>query len=149
MQRSQTRYFTVVANFVPSDGQLDRLETQGLRNELVGLKTEDLMEHHEESGKFLLSVADREDRMKFVHRALVVVTALLISHRMPEVAAAKEDTEADRLLQSAILAGPMARGDEHPSKFETVLQHMDSGVALFDGAGNLRFLNVQMSRMLQ
>ncbi|TVX98298.1 two-component system sensor histidine kinase NtrB [Cohnella terricola] len=39
--------------------------------------------------------------------------------------------------------------EKRPNRFETVLQHMDSGVALFDGTGNLRFVNMQMSKVLQ
>lgn len=72
---------------------------------------------------------------------------LLISLRLPEGAAAREQSGAERLLQDAIHTVP--NEEEKPNKFETVLQHMDSGVALFDDAGNLRFLNVQMSRLLQ
>jgi signal transduction histidine kinase len=149
MEGWKTRYFPVLAEFVRSGGPIDRPETQQLRRELKGLRAEDILEHHEESVKFLLSVADPEDRMTFVHRSLLFITEFLISLRLPEEAAAREDSDADRLLLSAMHTAPMAMEDEHPNKFETVLQHMDSGVALLDGAGNLRFLNVQMSRMLQ
>jgi signal transduction histidine kinase len=143
----RTRYFPILAEFVRSGGQFVRPETKALWRELSNLPIDDILEHHEESVRFLLSYADPEDRMTFVHRSLLFITELLISLRLPEDAAAREETDADRLTLSAIHTAPME--EEHPNKFETVLQHMDSGVALFDGAGNLRFLNVQMSRMLQ
>jgi signal transduction histidine kinase len=143
----RTRYFPILAEFVRGGGQLVRPETKALWRELNDLSTDEILEHHEESVKFLLSYADPEDRMTFVHRSLLFITELLISLRLPEVVSAREETDADRLTLSAIHTAPMEEG--LPNKFETVLQHMDSGVALFDGAGNLRFLNVQMSRMLQ
>jgi signal transduction histidine kinase len=143
----RTRYFPILAEFVRCGGQFVRPETKALWRELSDLPTDDILEHHEESVKFLLSYAEPEDRMTFVHRSLLFITELLISLRLPEDAAAREETDADRLTLSAIQTAPME--EEHPNKFETVLQHMDGGVALFDSAGNLRFLNVQMSRMLQ
>ncbi|WP_239614868.1 ATP-binding protein [Cohnella mopanensis] len=145
----RTRYFPILAEFVRSGGQIVRPETKELWRELSDLPTDDILEHHEESVKFLLSYVEPEDRMTLVHRSLLFITELLMSIRLPEGAAAMEEAETERLLlsTSAIHSAPME--DEHPNKFETVLQHMDSGVALFDGAGNLRFLNVQMSRMLQ
>ncbi|RED63816.1 ATP-binding protein [Cohnella lupini] len=145
----RTRYFPILAEFVRSGGQFVRPETKELWRELADLPTNEILEQHEECVKFLLSYAEPEDRMTFVHRSLLFITELLISLRIPEEAAATEETETERLMRtaSAIHSAPMEEG--HPNKFETVLQHMDSGVALFDGAGNLRFLNVQMSRMLQ
>jgi signal transduction histidine kinase len=145
----RTRYFPILAEFVRGGGPVVRPETKELWKELSDLPTDDIMEHHEESVRFLLSYADPEDRMTFVHRSLLFITELLISVRLPEGAAAREEADAERFLlsASAIHSAPME--EEHPNKFETVLQHMDTGVALFDGAGNLRFLNVQMSRMLQ
>jgi signal transduction histidine kinase len=149
MDRWKTRYFPILAEFVRSGGQFVRPETKELWKELSDLPTDDILEHHEESVKFLLSFADPEDRMTFVHRSLLFITELLISLRLPEGAATRDEADTERVLLSASAIQSMPMEDEHPNKFETVLQHMDSGVALFDGAGNLRFMNVQMSRMLQ
>jgi signal transduction histidine kinase len=147
MEGWKTRYFPILAEFVRSGGQFVRPETKALSEELSELSTDDILEHHEDSVKFLLSFADPDDRMTYVHRSLLFITELLISLRHPEGAAAREEADPNSVLLSALHMFPME--EERPNKFETVLQHMDSGVALFDGAGNLRFLNVQMSRMLQ
>ncbi|WP_373229139.1 ATP-binding protein [Cohnella sp.] len=147
MEGWRTRYFPILAEFVRNGGQFDRPETKDLWRGLSNLPTDDILEHHEESVKFLLSYAEPEDRMTYVHRSLLFITELLISLRLPEGAATREEADTDRLLLNAIHTVPINK--EKPNKFETVLQHMDSGVALFDGAGNLRFLNVQMSRLLQ
>ncbi|TFE28125.1 ATP-binding protein [Cohnella luojiensis] len=145
----RARYFPILAEFVRSGGEIVRPEIKELWRELCDLPTDDILEHHEECVKFLLSYAEPEDRMTFVHRSLLFITELLVSLRIPEGAAAREEAETERILLSASAIHTAPMGDEQPNKFETVLQHMDSGIALFDGAGNLRFLNVQMSRMLQ
>ncbi|BBI32159.1 ATP-binding protein [Cohnella abietis] len=145
----KTNYFPVLAEFVRNGGPIVRPETKKLWQEVSQLPVDDILEHHEESVKFLLSCAEPEDRMTFVHRSLLFITELLISLRLPEGSAAREEADTDPLFLSASAIHTAPMEEEHPNKFETVLQHMDTGVALFDTAGNLRFLNVQMSRMLQ
>lgn len=152
MERWRTLYLPILAEFVRHGGEVARADLDTLKHALQDIPADAIMDHHEESVKFLLSYADPEDRMTFVHRSLLFITELLIAKRLPEIAATSEDSHpevnTERLLMSAAMsAAPIE--EERPNKFETVLQHMDSGVALFDTAGNLRFLNVPMSRMLQ
>ena len=149
MDSWRTRYFPILAEFVRSKGRIVRLDAKELWVELRELPTDDILEHHEESVKFLLSCAESEERISLVHRSLMFITELLIALRLPEGSVAREEADVNqlRLSTSAIHLAQME--EEHPNKFETVLQHLDSGVALFDSAGNLRFLNVQMSKMLQ
>ncbi|MDB4867635.1 MAG: domain S-box protein [Cohnella sp.] len=148
MEDWRTHYFPALAEFARNSGADIRCQTAELRKELYGVNTDDILKHHEESVRFLLSYADPEDRMTLVHRSLLFLTELLIAVRMPEEAAAREESSEEPIRSAALHAAPI--GDEpRPNKFETVLQLMDSGIALFDGAGNLRFLNVQMSRFLQ
>ncbi|MFC5701993.1 ATP-binding protein [Cohnella faecalis] len=143
----RTRYTPILAEFVRSGGNDAYAETVDLRRELKDVPTKDIVEHHDETVRFLLSYAEPEDRMTLVHRSLLFITDILFAIRMPEVAVAREQPEADRLRIAALNSVPLE--ESAPNKFETVLQHMDSGIALFDSAGNLRFLNVQMSKLLQ
>jgi len=146
MEGWKTRYFPILADFVREGRLFARPDIERLHQELTGTPVDEVLAHHEDCVKFLLSYAEPEDRMMFVHRSLLFITELLVSLRAP-VSAAREDEDTERLVLSAI--GSVSMDDERPNKFETVLQHMDSGVALFDRAGILRFVNVQMSRMLQ
>ncbi|RED66417.1 ATP-binding protein [Cohnella phaseoli] len=123
----KARYFPILAEFAQSGGNAVRAETQQLSNELIGLPTSVILRHHEESVQFLLSNAEPKERITVVQRSLTFITDLLVSLRAPEAAAE----------------------EARSNKFETVLQHMDSGVALFDAEGNLRFVNVQMSKLLK
>jgi signal transduction histidine kinase len=151
MDRWRTLYLPILAEFVHKGGDHARADLDSLRQALKDIPADIIMEHHEESVKFLLSYADPEDRMTFVHRSLLFITELLIV-LLPDSAAASEephpDVNTERLLITAAMKS-VPINEERPNKFETVLQHMDSGVALFDNAGNLRFLNVPMSRTLQ
>jgi signal transduction histidine kinase len=148
MESWKTLYFPALAEFVRHGGSDMRAEPRELRKELSGTGTDEILKHHEESVRFLLSYADPEDRMTLVHRSLLFLTELLLAHRMQEGAAAREDSSEDPLRSAALHAVPIGN-EPPPNKFETVLQLMDSGIGLFDTAGNLRFLNVQMSRFLQ
>ncbi|MFC5402705.1 ATP-binding protein [Cohnella soli] len=143
------KYFPVLADFVRNGGHGSRTQSEQLRIELCCRPAAEILEHHEESVKLLLSNAEPEDRLTFVHRSLLFITELLLSLRSADSAATRENAEAEQLLLRANVVHSVSIEDERSSKFETVLQQMDSGVALFDGAGTLRFLNVQMSRLLQ
>jgi len=143
----KTRYFSILAGFIRTDGHKFPAETRELGLQLVGLSAAVVLEHHEECVKLLLANAEPEDRMTIVHRSLLFITELFILWRMPEASAAREETE--RLLLRARTLHSEQMETERPNRFETVLQHMDSGVALFDGSGNLRFVNMQMSKVLQ
>lgn len=145
MQRWGLRYFPALAIYAMGGGQHSR-EMAGLRNELSGIATDDILRLHEESVRLLLSNADTEDRMNLMHRSLLFLMELLASLQVPEVAAGRE-IDADRLTETALES--ISAEEERPDKFETVLQHMDSGIALFGADGHLRFLNLQMAKLLQ
>ncbi|WEK55135.1 MAG: ATP-binding protein [Candidatus Cohnella colombiensis] len=149
MGRWRTHYFPVLAEFVRNEREDMRNEIKNLRNELHSVATDEILEHHEESVKFLLSYTGPEDRVTFVHRSLLFITELLLSLRFNEGAAAEESPNLEQRSILSVAMNTTPTEEDRPNKFETVLQHMDSGVALFDVAGNLRFVNVQMSRMLQ
>lgn len=139
------RYFPALAEFALGEGGQGK-EIADLRLELLGVPTEAILRHHEESVRLLLSNADIEDRMTLMHRSLLFLVEILASLRLPEAAAGKE-LDDDRLKAAMVDSVPIA--EEKPSRFETVLQHMDSGIALFSADGQLRFLNVQMAKLLQ
>ncbi|XID93219.1 ATP-binding protein [Paenibacillaceae bacterium WGS1546] len=149
MNGLMTSYFPILAEFVRSGGTPMRMETDELRLELSGWPLDDVLKHHEECVYDLLSYAEPEDRLKIVHRSLLFMTEIALSSRWKESAAAREDRETEQLLFSASASHATRLEEERPTRFETVLQHMDSGVALFDESGNLRFVNVQMSKLLQ
>ncbi len=145
----KTRYFPILAEFARRGGHVVQPDTKELMSAMIGLPASVILRHHEESVKFLLSCAEPEDRMTLVHWSLLFITELLVSLRLPDAAASREQRETDKLLYSASAIHSEHMDETRSNKFETVLQHMDSGIALFDAAGNLRFVNVQMSKLLK
>mgnify|MGYP002402174763 CR=1 FL=1 len=146
----KTRYFPILAEFVRSGTHVVRPETRELWDELCGVPASSILKHHDESVKFLLSYSEPEDRMAIVHRSLLFIAELLVSIRSSaETAASGEEAEEEKLHYGARAMHSELMSEFHSNKFENVLQHMDSGVALFDSGGNLRFVNVQMSKLLQ
>lgn len=147
MEEWRAHYFPLLAEFVRHGGHDFRGSTEKLRREMEDVSTDHILKHHEESLRFLLSYAEPEDQMKVVHRSLLFITELLSALRVPESVATREQPDNEILRLAEFNIAPLH--ETSSSKFETVLQHMDSGVALFDGVGNLRFLNVQMARLLR
>jgi PAS domain S-box len=147
MKRWETRYFSALVVFVMSNEDSSGRNLAELRSWLQGISTDDILKYHEESVRMLLSNAEDEDRMSIMHRSLLFLMEVISVLKLPETAATTEDIDPERLKDAVIDSIPIEY--EPASKFETVLQHMDTGVALFDSDGYLRFLNVQMARVLQ
>ncbi|CAM3823227.1 ATP-binding protein [Cohnella lubricantis] len=145
MEGWEARYFPALANFVLFEGSQGK-EIADLRLELLGVPTDVILRQHEESVRILLLNAEMEDRMTVIHRSLLFLVEILAALRLPEAAADREE-DHDQLKAALVQALPIP--GEKPSQFETVLQHMDSGIALFSADGRLRFLNVQMAKLLQ
>ncbi|RUS45467.1 nitrogen regulation protein NR(II) [Cohnella sp. AR92] len=147
MYRWETRYFATLVAFVMGNEEANDRKMAELQTWLQNTSTEDMLKYHEDSVRMLLSNAEDEDRMSIMHRSLLFLMEVISALKQSEGAATVEDRDSDRLKEAVIDSIPIEHGP--PSKFETVLQHMDTGVALFGSDGHLRFLNVQMARLLQ
>ncbi|MDI4647162.1 two-component system sensor histidine kinase NtrB [Cohnella hashimotonis] len=147
MEKWRTRYFPVLVEYVLHEDTREGYDLSELLDLLNGVPAEHIFEQHEENVRLLVSHADSEDRLALMHRSLLFLHEILGSHTCSESAAAKEEHLPEDLIQAAAKAIPLQ--EERPSRFETVLQHLDSGIALFEPGGTLRFLNVPMARLLQ
>ncbi len=147
MEVWKTHYFQSLVDFVCSGARDDRLNTKRLAAVMNGAGEEEILRVHEESVFYLFSCAEPEDRMTLAHRSLLFITDLLLARRGAEVAAGEEPHDLEPVVSAALQAVPL-EDFSSANKFETVLQYMDSGIALFDEAGTLRFLNVQLARFL-
>jgi PAS domain S-box-containing protein len=101
-----------------------------------------------ESNKWLLTAhSDDDDRNIPVDTSQLFFNQwALTSVGVSEMAAAHEFSASEPDI-------PVTRETESvstpsPRKFETMLQQLDNGIALFDETGRLRFLNIQMARYL-
>ncbi|THF73172.1 two-component system sensor histidine kinase NtrB [Cohnella fermenti] len=147
MTRWETRYFSALVVFVMGGDDTIGKSLTELRPSLQDIPTDDMLKYHEESVRMLLSNAEDEDRMSIMHRSLLFLMEAISVLNVFETAATAEEGHPDRLREAVVEAIPVE--SERAGKFETVLQHMDTGIALFDSYGHLRFLNLQMARFLQ
>lgn len=147
MERWRTRYFPILVEYVLHEDTREGYDLSELLGLLIGVPAEDIFEHHEENVRLLVSHADSDDRVELMHRSLLFLHQILGSLQLSEAAAAREEHLPEEWREAAAKAVPLQ--EEKPSRFETVLQHLDSGIALFEPGGTLRFLNVPMARLLQ
>ncbi|MEK0317365.1 two-component system sensor histidine kinase NtrB [Cohnella sp. 56] len=147
MERWRTRYFPILAEYVLHVDKREEDDLNELLELLAGVPVEHIFEQHEDNVRLLVSHADSEDRLALMHRSLLFLHEIMGSRSLSETAAAKEEPLSEDWRQAAAKAVPLQ--EEKPSRFETVLQHLDSGIALFEPGGTLRFLNVPMARLLQ
>lgn len=147
MEVWKTHYFQILADFVRVGARGGRHDMKRLSADMNGASEETILRHHEESVCFLFSNAEPEDRMTLAHRSPLFLAELMFARRAAETAAAGEPPDPEPVVSAALQAVSL-EDLSSTNKFETVLQHMDSGIALLDEAGTLRFMNVQLSRFL-
>lgn len=148
MEMWKAHYFPLLTEFALKSGNGPSGSLAELCRSSADVPTQEIMARHRESVRFLLSNTDPEDRMDILHRSLSFLSQLFARLHLQETAATKSSF---RHADSDATPVPAERPaiEDKPNRFEEVLQHMDTGVAIFDKYGVLRFLNVQMSRMLQ
>ncbi len=149
MEMWKAHYFPPLTGFAlkggndPKDGLAEHCRSS------ADAPTREITGRHQESVRFLPSSTDPEDRMNVLHRSLSFLSQLSARFHPQETAATKSSFQHADDDASPVPPECCSVVEDKPNRFEEVLQHMDTGVAIFDKCGVLRFLNVQMSRMLQ
>jgi PAS domain S-box-containing protein len=107
---------------------------------------EEIILLHEESMKELISHVSFEEALHFYHKSFIFLTELIVSSRDSHNFEQRNEqvlTELRELLDKTEQSLSSVK-----IKYENVLQHMDSGIALFDQEGYLSFANVKMGQFL-
>lgn len=153
MQAIRKRYFPALAEYIRGGKEASLQHANELGKQLYGFNQEEIIAVHEECMEELAANVEAKDAVKLYHRSFLFLMELLVACRFKlEVSAdgeLYEPTSAQKLIEMREL---MLRSDRSfekvKNKYENVLQHMDSGIALFDSDGILSFINVQMARLL-
>lgn len=153
MQAIRKRYFPALAEYIRGGKEASLQHANELGKQLYGINQEEIIAVHEECMEVLAANVEARDAVKLYHRSFLFLMELLVACRSKlEVSAdgeLHEPTSAQKLMEMREL---MLRSDRSfekvKNKYENVLQHMDSGIALFDSDGILSFINVQMARLL-
>ncbi|AQZ47528.1 ATP-binding protein [Paenibacillus larvae] len=109
---------------------------------LTAYLPEDLIAMHEECMLSIIRHADAEEALRMYHKSFLFLMELIAYCRIGSREAAAATDWRELLLQSEHSARTVK------SKYENVLQHMDSGIALFDQDGYLTFANVKLGQFL-
>lgn len=146
MQAIRKRYFPALADYIRSGKEASLFHANELGKELYGINPEEIIAVHEECIQSLVANVDSEEAVRLYNRSFVFLMEIMVACRFrlpPDMSTEQKFTEMREMLFRSNRSFEMVK-----NKYENVLQHMDSGIALFDSDGILSFINVQMAKLL-
>lgn len=146
MQAIRKRYFPALAEYLRSRSEESLFRAGELGRELDGFNPEELIAMHEESLQKLVANVESEEALQLYNRSFLFLIELMVAVRYEASADRSIEqrfTEMREMLFRSNRSFEMVK-----NKYENVLQHMDSGIAIFDSDGILSFINVQMAKLL-
>ncbi|XEC93669.1 ATP-binding protein [Paenibacillus tarimensis] len=144
MPAIRSRYFPALAEYIRSGSEDSLYKASELGKLLHGMHPEEILAIHEETMQILVANVESEEALKLYNRSFMFLIELMVAYRFRV-----QPGDADQFNQMRELLVQSNRSTQHvKSKYENVLQHMDSGIAIFDSEGILSFVNLQMARMM-
>ncbi|MCU6711158.1 ATP-binding protein [Paenibacillus sp. J5C_2022] len=153
MQAIRKRYFPALAEYIRGGKDASLSQAKELGRQLYGFNPEEIISLHEECIQSLAANVDYKEAIQLYHRSFIFLMELMVTCRFKmEIAADRsfpEQTMDQKFSEMREMLFLSNRSFEKvKNKYENVLQHMDSGIALFDSDGILSFINVQMAKLL-
>ncbi|WP_168121021.1 ATP-binding protein [Paenibacillus sp. HB172176] len=153
MQAIRKRYFPALADYIRGGKDASLHQANELGKQLQGMNPEDIIAVHEDCIQALAANVNSKEAVQIYHRSFVFLMELMVACRFKmEVAANGEmvkSAEEQRFSEMReMLFKSNLSFEKVKNKYENVLQHMDSGIALFDSEGILSFINVQMAKLM-
>ncbi|CAM4340329.1 ATP-binding protein [Paenibacillus tarimensis] len=146
MQAIRKRYFPALAEYIRNGNEASLYEATELGKMLHGIHPEEIVALHEETMQTLVSNVESEEALELYNRSFIFLIELMVAYRFrvqPDEPEDKRYSDMREMLFRSHLSFQSVK-----SKYENVLQHMDSGIALFDSEGLLSFINLQMAKIL-
>ncbi|NBC71490.1 ATP-binding protein [Paenibacillus sacheonensis] len=146
MQAIRMRYFPALAEYIRSGSEASLFEATEIGKLLENIHPEDIIAVHEESMQMLVANVDSDEALRLYSRSFIFLIELMVAFRFrlqPEQTSEQRFSEMRDMMLRSHRSFRMVK-----NKYENVLQHMDSGIAIFDGEGMLSFINVQMAKLL-
>ncbi|BBH24840.1 hypothetical protein Back11_61850 [Paenibacillus baekrokdamisoli] len=146
MQAIRKRYFPALAEYIRSGSEASLFEATEIGKLLHGIHPEDIIAIHEESMQMLVANVESEEALRLYSRSFIFLIELMVAFRFrlqPDQTPEQRFSEMRDMLLNSHRSFRMVK-----NKYENVLQHMDSGIAIFDGDGILSFINLQMAKLL-
>jgi PAS domain S-box-containing protein len=146
MHPIRKRYFPALAEYIRSGSEASLFEATEIGKLLHGIHPEDIIAIHEESMQMLVANVESEEAINLYSRSFIFLIELMVAFRFrlqPDQTPEQRFSEMRDMLLNSHRSFRMVK-----NKYENVLQHMDSGIAIFDGDGILSFVNLQMAKLL-
>ena len=146
MQAIRKRYFPALAEYIRSGSEASLFEATEIGKLLHGIHPEDMIAIHEEAMQTIVANVESEEVLNLYSRSFIFLIELMVAYRFrlqPDQTPEQRFNEMRDMLLSSHRSFRMVK-----NKYENVLQHMDSGIAIFDGDGILSFINLQMAKLL-
>ncbi|WP_270169368.1 ATP-binding protein [Paenibacillus sp. SYP-B4298] len=145
MQTIRKRYFPALAEFVRSGSEVSLFQATEIGRQLHGVHPEEIIKVHEETLRVIAANMESEEALRLYNQSFIFLTELLVAYRFR---AQPGDSREFNMMKELLYNSN--RSTEHvKNKYENVLQHMDSGIAIFDSEGMLSFVNLQMAKLME
>lgn len=153
MQAIRKRYFPALAEYIRGGKEASLIHANELGKQLYGVNPEEIIAIHEECIQSVAVNVDSKEAIQLYNRSFVFLMELMMAYRFKLDPAATDgsldQTTEQKITEMREMLFRSNRSTEKvKNKYENVLQHMDSGIALFDNDGILSFINVQMAKLL-
>jgi len=148
MQAIRNLYFPALAEYSLNGTEASLKQAGEIGIALRGINPEHIIAIHEECMQSLVVNVESEKALQLYKRSFVFLMEIMLAcntqpQSQPVQKMEKQFNEMRELLYRSNRSFEMVK-----NKYENVLQHMDSGIAIFDSEGILSFINVQMAKLL-
>ena len=141
----QKKYYLILSDYVRSR-EVSLYRKQELGRCLQSLSPEVISSIHDKALQLLLEDKMTGEPSIVYRRSTTLLVELMTEYKtrsFPQQSSDETFNEMKELLFKSNRSTQLMK-----DKYENVLQHMDSGIALFDKEGLLTFVNLQMARIL-
>jgi PAS domain S-box len=146
MHSIRKRYFPALAEYIRGGEEQSLYKASALGKDMQSFNPEEIIAVHEESIQYLAANVESEEAVKLYNQSFMFLIEVMVAYRMNEAPADTVEQKFSDMRERLFLSNRSFEMVKH--KYENVLQHMDSGIALFDSDGILSFINVRMAKLL-
>lgn len=146
MSEIRKQYIQALARYFAVGGSGPHHQAAILGEKLQALEPEEIVHIHEQSMRTIAASLEPEEALRDYRLSFVFLMELLAHCRFKFQHVDNHEQMYEELR--SVLFRTHHSFQSVASKYENVLQHMDSGIVLFDSEGYISFVNVLMGRYL-
>ncbi|TMV50669.1 PAS domain S-box protein [Paenibacillus mesophilus] len=146
MSELRMQYIRALTQYFEDGSSGSRHPASTLGAALQTIEPEEIVHIHEQSMHTIAASVDPEEALRYYRLSFVFLMELLAQYRFGFHHTDNNGQMIEELRN--VLFKTHHSFQSVASKYENVLQHMDSGIVLFDSEGYISFVNVLMGRYL-